>query len=247
MDNLSLKMKRDWNERAERDPFHYVLNRHGIGEWNTEEFYQTGKWDIERFLLPFLAQFDVSPTRRSCLELGCGAGRHTAHLAELFGSVVALDVSEEMVAVAQKNVAASNVEFVAGNGTDLDVLDDSSVSFAFSLIVFQHIPSQDAQLALLKEVARVLKRRGWFLLHLFTDAKHAHLMKINWEEREQSGDLHGWSEPARYELEDGRWQTHTRTAVSKEAVRATLEEAGLKLLYDEEFEPGQWLIGGQKS
>ncbi|NQW20940.1 MAG: class I SAM-dependent methyltransferase [Chloroflexi bacterium] len=59
------------------------------------------------------------------LDVGCGSGQIAIPLSQHFEQVVAVDVSEEMVAVARQNVTASglsNVEFVVLLGEDISSL-----------------------------------------------------------------------------------------------------------------------------
>jgi trans-aconitate methyltransferase len=63
-------------------------------------------------------------------------------MAAAFGEVHGVDVSGEMIAPAKSNLAGvTNVSFYKNNGRDLANLSGSSYDFAFSCIVFQHIPA----------------------------------------------------------------------------------------------------------
>ena len=95
------------------------------------------------------------------LEIGCGIGRMTARLAELFGSVIALDVSPEMLDRARDALAGrTNVRYVLGSGSDLAMVDAASVDVVFSYIVLQHVPTVAGQLEYLRETRRVLRPGG---------------------------------------------------------------------------------------
>lgn len=50
-----------------------------------------------------------------CLELGCGTGKNTEWLITRGRKMTAVDLSEEMLAIAQKKVINENVEFVKGD------------------------------------------------------------------------------------------------------------------------------------
>ncbi len=54
----------------------------------------------------------------SLLDVACGTGRHISYLRDDF-SCVGLDISEDMLAIAMRNV--SGVEFVRGNMVDFDL------------------------------------------------------------------------------------------------------------------------------
>src|SRR5947209_723314 len=77
------------------------------------------------------------------LDFGCGSGRVTRPLAELFGEAHGVDVSSEMLEIARVALAdLPNVRLYETNGQNLDVLGDSLFDFAFSFSVFHHIPSK---------------------------------------------------------------------------------------------------------
>lgn len=101
------------------------------------------------------------------LEIGCGAGRMTRPLSSLFGTVVAVDVSAEMIARARAALKqCTNVELHVTNGMDLQVFPDKTFDFVLSAIVFQHIPKQAIVESYIREAWRVLKERSVFKFQL---------------------------------------------------------------------------------
>jgi SAM-dependent methyltransferase len=79
----------------------------------------------------------------------------------LYGRVIALAVSDEMLRLSRRNLAGvGNVEWVLGSGTDLDVLADRSVGEVFSYITLQHVPTSAVVLRYLEEAGRVLRPGG---------------------------------------------------------------------------------------
>jgi SAM-dependent methyltransferase len=95
------------------------------------------------------------------LEIGCGAGRMTRRFAELYGQVVALDVSDEMLRQGQANLAdLDNVAWVLGSGADLNAIADGSVDEVFSYITLQHLPDRAAVLRYIQDTGRVLRPGG---------------------------------------------------------------------------------------
>jgi methyltransferase family protein len=95
------------------------------------------------------------------LEIGAGAGRMTHRLAELYGRVIALDVSDKMLQLGRGNLAGvGKVEWVVGSGADLDVVPACSVDDVFSYITLEHVPSAAAVLRYLEEAGRVLRPGG---------------------------------------------------------------------------------------
>jgi SAM-dependent methyltransferase len=63
-----------------------------------------------------------------------------------------------------------NAHVFQNNGADLAVLGDIRVDFAFSYIVFQHIPSRDVIQSYVREVYRLLRPGGLFKFQVQGDA-----------------------------------------------------------------------------
>jgi ubiquinone/menaquinone biosynthesis C-methylase UbiE len=79
-------------------------------------------------------------------------------MATVFGEVHAVDISAEMIALAKQNLSdLRNVFLYKNNGIDLMELPDQSYDFAFSFIVFQHIPILGVIENYVREVHRCLK------------------------------------------------------------------------------------------
>lgn len=157
------RMRREWDERARENARYYVNT--ASDNWTDEEFFQSGRQNVREEILSDMGNIcqGRDPKQMTVLEIGCGVGRVTRALAEVFGKVYAVDVSGEMVARAQKNLAdVPNVVIRQNNGTDLRVLGKVSIDFAFSFIVFQHIPSRDVIRNYVAEAYRLLRPGGLF-------------------------------------------------------------------------------------
>jgi ubiquinone/menaquinone biosynthesis C-methylase UbiE len=103
--------------------------------------------------------------KESCLEIGCGAGRITKHLAGYFNEVHALDVSEKMIEYARNHMKSPFVVFHLSKGVHIP-LNDQSVYSVFSTHVFQHLDSLSVAKYYFEEIARVLKPGGTLMIHL---------------------------------------------------------------------------------
>ena len=137
------KMRQDWDERARENARYYVAT--GQTEWTDEEFFASGEKSIEEDILTDMTNIcqGRDPKAMRVLEIGCGAGRLTRALAKLFGEVHAVDVSGEMVARAKAALKDfPNAHVYQNNGCDLTVVPELEFDFAYSVIVFQHIPSR---------------------------------------------------------------------------------------------------------
>ncbi len=151
-------MKRDWDDRARENAKYYVASSRS--DWDEQSFSHSGKLNAEQLVFSELDLITGGDDPRSLrlLEIGCGVGRMTEHLAETFGEVHGVDVSGEMVATAKQRLSHfDNVNVHETNGIDLALFPDSFFDFAFSFIVFQHIPFREVIEGYLREVSRVLK------------------------------------------------------------------------------------------
>jgi len=156
-------MERAWDGRACENARHFVAT--GKDDWTDEEFFASGERTVAEQILSDMENIcqGKSPDRMRVLEIGCGAGRVTRALARIFGEVHAVDVSGEMVR--QARVALSqypNAKVYRNNGMDLRVVPELPFDFAFSTIVFQHIPSYRIIENYVRETHRLLAPGGLF-------------------------------------------------------------------------------------
>lgn len=157
------KMRRDWDERARENARFYVNTERT--EWTDEEFFASGRQTVREEILTDMINIcqGKDPKQMRVLEIGCGAGRVTRALAEVFGEVHAVDVSGEMVAQAQAALRQFPAAHVyQNNGMDLSIVPVADFDFAFSTIVFQHIPSRDVIENYVREVHRLLRPGALF-------------------------------------------------------------------------------------
>jgi len=146
-------MKAEWDARARKNAYHFIAS--GQEKWTEEEFEASGQDTVRSVVDEDLAAVagERDPRSMTMLEIGCGAGRMTGPLAERFGHVHAVDVSDEMIARARKRLKkVENVSVYATNGVDLTALGDARLDFALSFVVFQHIPSLEVVRGYLREV-----------------------------------------------------------------------------------------------
>lgn len=165
------KMRRDWDERARENARHYVAT--GRTEWSDDEFFASGEQAVAEDILTDMVNIcqGKDPAAMRVLEIGCGAGRLTRALSNLFGEVHAVDISGEMVAQARAAlVDRPNAYVYQNNGCDLSVIPPLEFDFAYSSIVFQHIPSRDIVENYIREVHRLLRPGALFKFQVQGDA-----------------------------------------------------------------------------
>ena len=160
---IEKRMKEDWNNRALEDARYYV--RSVSFNQDEKEFDESGRINVEQFILSDrnIIHPEINPKEQRVLEIGCGLGRLTRHLAEIFGEVHGIDVSGEMIRQAKARLSGKkNVFLYETNGSDLSIFKDDTFDLVFSYIVFQHIPSKEIIFNYIREAGRVLKQNGIF-------------------------------------------------------------------------------------
>jgi SAM-dependent methyltransferase len=171
LDQQLEKMRADWDQRARENARHYVNTANT--QWTDDEFFASGERTVAEEILTDMGNIcqGKRPADMRVLEIGCGAGRVTRALAKLFGEVHAVDVSGEMVRQASEALSGFPKAFVyQNNGKDLTVVPEREFDFAFSSIVFQHIPSREIIENYVREVSRLLRPGALFKFQVQGDS-----------------------------------------------------------------------------
>jgi len=140
------RLASQWNALGEEEPFWSVLTQEKYKAANFDdqkraEFFATGFKDASLIDL-FCRRNKVAIKRGICLELGCGVGRVTQHLATIFDKIIAIDISKGNLAECKKMVETlglSNVETQRLRSPN-DLNDLPQFDFLYSIIVLQHNP-----------------------------------------------------------------------------------------------------------
>ncbi len=125
-----------------------------------------GQWDdvrTELFGSRFtpLGLLNLLPREWVIADLGCGTGNCSEVLAPLVRRVIAVDQSQPMLTAAKKRLEGfKNVDFIAGELTDLP-LKDSSVDVAVCMLVLHHVEKPTQALA---EMRRIIRPGGMVLI-----------------------------------------------------------------------------------
>jgi SAM-dependent methyltransferase len=165
------KMRREWDERARENARHFVATART--DWTDADYFESGRENVRREILTDMGNVcqGKDPKQMRVLEIGCGSGRITRGLAETFGEVFAVDISGEMIRQAREGLRdVPNVHVFQNSGSDLRVLGDIQVDFAFSYIVFQHIPDRAVIRNYVREARRLLRPGGLFKFQVQGDA-----------------------------------------------------------------------------
>lgn len=160
-------MREFWDARADEKAFYFVDNRLDYRDPDPARFWLQGEAELDSMLEPLAQRLEPSD---EVVEIGCGVGRLTHVIARRARSVRALDVSPQMLELAREYGATlTNVEWLLGDGTSLDGIDDESADACVSYVVFQHIPDPEVTLDYIREIGRVLRPGGWAAFQVSND------------------------------------------------------------------------------
>jgi SAM-dependent methyltransferase len=144
---------------------------------------------------------ELFSTAGSLIDLGCGTGRMLVPFAERGFKVLGVDLSDEMLQVAQRKAYAAGVEvpLIRANLVELDCVHNSSFDYAACLFsTLGMIVGADNRRQVLGHIHRILKPGGKLLLHahncwfhLRTRAGRRWLMRDLWRRVRgaESGDF----------------------------------------------------------
>lgn len=153
------RTRRDWTRLGSEDPLWAVLvTPESRGDrWAVEDFLATGRTEVDR-VLERLRELGRVPAGRA-LDFGCGAGRLSQALRRHFDEVVGVDFSAPMLERARQLDPEGTVSYVLNERDDLKRFEDASFDLAYSSLVLQHIPTDDA-VRYFAELVRVVRPGG---------------------------------------------------------------------------------------
>ncbi len=158
-------------EEKHEELWQEIWNRHSEEEFDEFVEWKTRRLDINN-LRPFIEN-------SNCVDFGCGNGSFSfALLKKGAKSVTGVDFGEksiqyaEMMAIKKKMEGRFSFNLAQVYDTELS---DTSFDFAVSNGVFHHL-SDENMVKAVKEVARVLKKGGWFWYYI--DGKNAISMDL---------------------------------------------------------------------
>jgi SAM-dependent methyltransferase len=133
--------------------------------WDLRNFLATGRREVS-LLMYQLRSLGIDVRRDAALDFGCGIGRLSQPLASHFDRVVGVDISPEMIKLANEiNQHPERVRYVCNIRGDLDVLESGKFTFMYSNVVLQHIEPVLA-MRYLNELFRVVGPHGVLVFQL---------------------------------------------------------------------------------
>jgi ubiquinone/menaquinone biosynthesis C-methylase UbiE len=171
---MTLKdVQKTYEDYGKDDPLYAVLSRKDAkdNKWDIEEFFASGRDEIAE-AMAHLSELGVSVDKGRAMDFGCGVGRLTQALCELFERVVGVDISFSMIESAQKhNKHGDRCEYRVNTTDDLAQLDDASFDFVYSNISLQHSPPE-ASSNYIAEFFRILRPGGVALFQIPSGPRH---------------------------------------------------------------------------
>ena len=140
------RIAQEWEALAKNDPYWSVLTQpqYRAGEYdnNRDQFFTSGKAAVDVFLATLRRNGINQNDLQSCLEVGCGVGRVSMYLAPVFSELIASDISEGHIKLAEQYTSKAgldNVTFL--HFSDLESIHSlPRVDSVFSIITLQHNP-----------------------------------------------------------------------------------------------------------
>jgi len=152
---------KNWSQLAKESPFWSILSQPGSqgAEFDPEGFFRSG-WDFVKWLERHLNSLSLTPNKTRALDFGCGLGRLTQSLPEVFDEVHGLDIALPMIEGARHyNKHGDRCHYHHNTRPDLQIIPDGCMDFVLSVLVLQHMQPRFT-LAYLREFARVLRPGG---------------------------------------------------------------------------------------
>ena len=158
------EMRNTWNGLSKQSKLGFIAHLKDNQTWNLQEFHLAGVRFVDQMIDRFEDYGETKLSHSTILEIGCGVGRFLKPLACHFRYVIGVDISEEMLKVANENCSClPNIETRLNHGSDLPGVEDNSLDYCVSAGVFQHITHIEVIISYIREAIRVLKPGGTFL------------------------------------------------------------------------------------
>jgi SAM-dependent methyltransferase len=160
-------LKQAWDDLALEDPLWAVLTRAGKSgrRWDVDDFFNTGTREIAG-VMGRMRTLDIDIPRRTALDFGCGVGRIAQALCRYFDRVAGVDISPEMVRIAETlNRRGRVCSYRCNHAPNLELFDDGEFDFVYSSITLQHM-SPELGRCYLGEFLRLLSPNGMLVFQM---------------------------------------------------------------------------------
>jgi ubiquinone/menaquinone biosynthesis C-methylase UbiE len=164
------QMREWWDGAAKSNAMTAILS--GQQQWDEEAFFRSGREELQSHLA-FARVTHMALGGELAVDFGCGMGRMTQALAAVYDGVVGLDISGEMIRLAEAHAEKASraplipndngqprprgtLSFIQVDGVEIP-MPDRSADLCFSVIVVQHMPPPH-NLRIVEEFFRVSRK-----------------------------------------------------------------------------------------
>jgi 2-polyprenyl-3-methyl-5-hydroxy-6-metoxy-1,4-benzoquinol methylase len=162
---LYAKTAAQWHKLGETEPYWSVITQENYLQshfkQNRDLFYATGEQEAKVLDIALERHFIEHNRMGRCLELGCGVGRVTGALARRYREVIAIDISEPHLQIAEEELQKQGVGNVKYERLAFieQTQDFGPIDLFYSKIVLQHNPPPVMEV-LLKNLLAALNPGG---------------------------------------------------------------------------------------
>jgi len=181
---VSNKTDKQWEAWGEKDPYRGVLTqeKYQISKINSDildDFFESGEKHIEKVLADVKEHLDKDFVPERALDFGCGVGRLLIPLSKLCEEVVGIDVSDSMLAKADKELKRRDIHNcqLVKSDDELSLLN-RKFNLIHSYIVFQHIPVKRGE-KIIAKLLDSLEEGGVGILHFIYHDQNSPLAQIS--------------------------------------------------------------------
>jgi 2-polyprenyl-3-methyl-5-hydroxy-6-metoxy-1,4-benzoquinol methylase len=172
------EIQKNWDHLGKVDPLNAIkldiLHENGEIEnkkdsWTFEDFFLSGSNELDS-VLKQVSQLNYKLSYSRALDFGCGIGRVTQALATHFENVDGIDIAPSMIDLAKSYNRSDRVHYTLNNKNSLDMFDDNTFDFIYSVGVLQHMHPR-FQENYLSEFLRILSPDGLLFFELPSEYK----------------------------------------------------------------------------
>jgi ubiquinone/menaquinone biosynthesis C-methylase UbiE len=174
------ELQRNWEGLAQADPLWAICTdpRKQNNRWSREEFFATGKLEIEKVLACVRTLGLQLNHRSTALDFGCGVGRLTRAMAAFFPECWGVDISPTMVRLAKEfNQDVPQCRFLLNEKNSLEEFTDGHFGFIYTSIVLQHIEGKYAR-HYITDFVRLLRPGGVLIFQALDEFRAGAVTKL---------------------------------------------------------------------
>lgn len=154
------RLAQDWEDAASEALYWSIIGRDVATAAERDAFDASGRATVAG-VLSRGDEWGRPQQRRRALDFGCGAGRLTRALADLFDEAVGVDISQRMLDEARaSSTRHANCSFELLSTPDLSSYETASFDLVLSHLVLQHLPDEALIIRCVEEFVRVVRPGG---------------------------------------------------------------------------------------